>query len=157
MVTNPFLDWLDEVAADAIVICPDDINAEANGNLWYFPLSREQAAVVTPADVEIFASGVIEARRAWLAAHGAHPMILYWWHDAQAGQLRFSLVSACHGRLPFGCALTSAESIRAVAADWLGSPHLHGIPWDLLSCQDSDEEPPESPPLILPVWSVHVP
>jgi len=157
MATNPFLDWLDEVATDEIVICPDNVNTEAHGNLWQFSLDQEQAKAVTPVEVETFASGVIAGRRAWLAARNAHPMILYWWHDAQAGQLRFSLVSASHGRLPFGCAIKPAESIRAVAADWLDSEWLHGIPLDSLRCLAPDEEPRESPPFVLPVWSVRVP
>ena len=32
-------------------------------------------------------------------------------HDVLAGQLRFSLVSTAHGRLPFGCRVTVAPSL----------------------------------------------
>jgi hypothetical protein len=83
--------------------------------------------------------------------------VLYWWHDAQAGQLCLSLVSAAHGRLPFGCEVVPAASLAAVAADWLGSPLLHGVPWGELHVLAPDESAPEPPPLVLPVWSVVLP
>lgn len=151
---NPFVDWLAEVAADPVVVCPDDIDAEARCNRWSFALSPEQAAVVAVADVTAFAARVEAARRAWLMAHHCKPMVMYWWHDVQAGQLRFSLVSASHGRLPFGCIVVPAPSLAAVVAEWLASPNLHGIPCDELSLLSPDVVTPEPPPLVLPVWSV---
>ena len=51
MTANPFPEWLAEVAADAVIVDPGDIAAEARGNLWSFSLSAEEAAVVTVADV----------------------------------------------------------------------------------------------------------
>ena len=120
MATNPFPEWLAEVAADSVVVRPDDVDVEGCRNLWSFSLSPEQAAGVTVDDVCEFAAGVAAGRRAWLTASGAGPLTMYWWHDVQAGQLRFSLVSASHGRLPFGCAVTAAPCLVVVAADWLG-------------------------------------
>ncbi len=157
MATNPFSGWLAEVAGDAVIVCPDDINAETSSNSWSFSLSPEQVATVGVADVVAFAEGVIDGRRAWLAARGAGPMVVYWWHDAQAGQLRFSLVSATHGRLPFGCEVVPAASLAAVASAWLGSPDRHGIPWDELRPLAPDQVVPEPPPVVLPVWSLVLP
>jgi len=154
MAANPFPGWLAEVADDTVVVCPDDINAEARGNQWSFSLSPEQAAGVTVADVAVFAAGVAEGRRAWLAARGIGSMVLYWWHDTLAGQLRFSLVSQAHGRLPFGCEVVPAASFAAVVSDWLGSPALHGIPWGELLPMASDTAAPELLPTVLPVWSM---
>ncbi len=157
MAANPFVGWLAEVAADAVVIRPDDLEAEAGGNLWSFSLSPEQAAAVSVAEVEAFANGVADARRVWISARRAGPMDLYWWHDAQAGQLRFSLVSAVHSRLPFGCEVVPAASLAAVASDWLGAPHPHAIPraeFRPLAASEADTEPP---PLGLLVWSVRLP
>jgi hypothetical protein len=54
MAANPFPGWLAEVAADAIVIKPDDITAEARGNLWTFGLGDDQRADTTLAAVEEF-------------------------------------------------------------------------------------------------------
>ena len=65
-VANPFPEWLAEVAADAVVVRPDDVTAEARGNLWTFGLSAEQRAVVTSAEVEEFVRAVAAARGRWL-------------------------------------------------------------------------------------------
>jgi hypothetical protein len=156
-VSNPFPEWLAEVVADAVVVRPCDIDAEARGNLWSFSLSPEQAIAVSVTDVEMFAAEVTAGRRAWLVADAAGPMVLYWWHDAQSGQLRFSLVSAAHGRLPFGCDVVPATSLAAVVSDWLGSRHLHGIPRSELLTLSPDEATPEAVPLVLSVWSVVLP
>jgi hypothetical protein len=121
MATNPFPEWLSEVAADAVVVQPGDAVVEARGNLWTFGLDDEQRAAVTPADVEAFVRAVVAARGRWLAENAAGPMRIYCWHDAQAGQLRFSLVSAGHAGLPFGCPVEPVAVLRAVVQGFLGS------------------------------------
>jgi hypothetical protein len=120
MAANPFPEWLAEVAADAVVVRPDDVTAEARGNLWTFGLSAEQQAVVTTAQVEGFVRLVAAARGRWLADRGVGPMRFYCWHDAQARQLRFSLVSAGSG-LPFGCPVEQVAVLGAVVRDFLES------------------------------------
>jgi hypothetical protein len=157
VLVNPFPGWLAEVAADVIVVKPDDINAEARSNFWSFSLSPEQVGCVSPNDVEEFATGVAIGRRAWLVDRASAPMVLYWWHDKQAGQLRFSLVSASHGRLPFGCQISPAASFHEIAASWLKSPHLHGIMWGELRALGPDEPPVDPSPTVLPVWSLLLP
>ncbi len=154
-VLNPFIEWIAEVAADPVVVRQDNIGAEAKSNLWSFSLSPEQAAVVSVADVLRFAEQVILARRAWLNARNAGEMVLYWWHDAQAGQLRFSMVSAVHGELPFGCRTIAAPSLESVIDDWLRSPDLHGISWSELRASAADD--PEPRPFSLAVWTQVVP
>ena len=156
MTANPFPEWILEVAADAVVVDPGNIAAEAHGNQRWFSISAEMAAIVSIAELETFAAGVADARKAWLLARGgASPMVLYWWHDRQAGQLRFSLVSAAHGRLPFECCVVPAPSFRAIAEDWLKSPYLDGIPWaelrPLIPGEDVKETRPSS--VNLQVWS----
>jgi hypothetical protein len=150
---NPFPGWLGEVAEDKVHVWPDSIDAEARCNCWSFALSPEQAACVSVIDVCDFAAGVTAGRRAGLAARGAGPMTCYWWHDAQAGQLRFSLVSTAHGRLPFGTTVAAAPSLAAVASDWLGSPQLHGIPRDELRMLAEGEQCPNGLHSEVQVWS----
>ena len=135
---NPFPRWLAEMAADGVVVRPDDINAEARGNLWTFSLSPEQAAAVTPSDVEEFVRAVAGTRSRWLATNGDGHMLLYCWHDAQAGQLRLSLVSVTHGRLPFGCPVEPVEELSAVVWPFLGSTAM-------------------LPSSALPVWAIELP
>ena len=142
-----------------MVVDPIDIVVEANGNQWSFSITPEIAAAASVADVETFAAAVADARRAWLSARGAGPMVLYWWHDEQAGQLRFSLVSAVHGRLPFRSRVIPAASFRLIAEEWLKSPYLDGIPWAELRPLAAGEEEQEAwpPPPSLRVWSSQLP
>lgn len=156
-MSNPFPGWLAEVAADAVVVEPDDMMAEADGNLWSFSLTPEQAAAVTVDEVESFAAGVAEGRRSWHIAHHAGSMVFYWWHDLQAGQLRFSLVSASHGQLPFNCDVVPAESLATIVSAWLASPYLHGIPWSSLQPSSSKEPGTDLSNGRQPVWSRLIP
>jgi hypothetical protein len=48
-------------------------------------------------------------------------MRFYCWHDTQAGQLRFSLVSACHAALPFECPIEPAADLAVVIWSFLGA------------------------------------
>jgi hypothetical protein len=157
VVVNPLPGWLAEATASAVVVRPDDIDAEAQGNLWSFSLSAEQAAAVSAAQVEDFIRSIAEARARWLTAAGAGPMLLYCWHDEQAGQLRLSLVSTNHGRLPFGCEVVPAGELGAVVRSFLASPDLDGVPWSELPALLGDEEAGDVPPYLLPVWIAQVP
>ena len=114
-------------------------------------------ALYTIADVEAFAADVADARRRWLAARRVAPMVLYWWHDRQAGQLRFSLVSAAHGRLPFACRVPPAADFRTIARAWLTSPYLDGIPWSETGPVSADAAEGDAEPASLAVWSLRLP
>lgn len=126
MSANPFPEWVAEVAADAVVVRPGAPVAEARGNQWGFGLGPEQRAAVTATDVEEFVRAVVEARDRWLAERGLGPMTFYCWHDAQAGQLRFSLVSAGGSRSLFGCPIEPVSLLRAVAQDFLSGGEPDG-------------------------------
>ncbi|MFG0247600.1 MAG: hypothetical protein ACF8OB_01840, partial [Phycisphaeraceae bacterium JB051] len=98
-----------------------------------------------------------QARRNWLIERDAKSMVMYWWHDEMSGQLNFSLVSLCHGKLPFGCKviLRYVKSLEDIVNEWFASPYLHGIPWSEFSDCDPDEpdEPEiELPPLEQNIW-----
>lgn len=119
MATNPFPGWLSEVAADAIVVRPEQPIAEARGNQWGFSLDAEQRVAVTTTHLEEFIRTVAVARGRWLAERGLASMRFYCWHDAQAGQLRFSLVSGGDIRSLFGCPISPVSLLRAVIQDFL--------------------------------------
>ena len=144
---NPFPEWLTEVAADTITVRPEDITAEAQGNLWTFGLSAEQRAAVTPIEVEEFVRAVAAARGRWLAARRAGSMRFYCWHDAQAGQLRLSLVSAGNSPLPFGCSVELASVLGAVVQDFLGSVVPSGalLVWVTVVPSGDEAEPVAAP------------
>ncbi|WP_312586759.1 hypothetical protein [Comamonas terrigena] len=108
---------------DAIVVDLDDIHHEALANMWSFSPDDDAASDLRPEDVAHFVGQVLEARRRRLVAEGYAAMLFYCWHDAQTRQLRFSLVSAAHGRLPFRIALQHEATPMAIAerivhGDW---------------------------------------
>ena len=156
-MVHPCTMWFEEVRDEDIVVDPDDVRSECWPNLRYFELSREEAAVVTVDDIDAFAARVNEARRARLIAMKAAPMLLYWWHDFQAGHLRFSMVSATHGRPPFECDVVPVDGIREIAHQWLTSPWLHGIRLDTLKCVPADEPDEEPEQFTLSVWILRLP
>ncbi|HDS0949415.1 TPA: hypothetical protein QDZ34_001038 [Stenotrophomonas maltophilia] len=112
-------DWFLFAVEDALVIDTDFINEEARGNLCSF----------SPAEGCEPDAGALAAFVRRVAAHRAleldgHPMRFYCWHDAQARQLRLSLVSTAHGRLPFGCVHETTPDVDCVVRaiveqDWL--------------------------------------
>jgi hypothetical protein len=77
-------------------------------------------------------------RGRWLAEYGVGPMRFYCWCDAQAGQLRFSLVSAGPSLLPFRCLVEPAAELGAAARNFLAANAV-------------------IPPAPLPVWVAVVP
>ena len=154
MAANPCCEWLTEVAADAVVVRPVFVILVGCGNRGAGARAPEQAAIVTIADVVVFSNAVADGRRVWLSAHGARPMVLFWWHDTPAGQLRFSMVSAAHGQLPFGCEIVGASSLASIVSNWLRSKTLHGIPWSEFQEFSPDEVVTDPPNFVLPVWSV---
>lgn len=111
--------WLDLARDDEVVIDPEHINHEAQSNLWRFSPTDEQTPGITVAGIGGFINAILEARRASL---GRSAMLFYCWHDAQVRQLRFSLVSQSHGRLPFGRKTRHTEQVEDIAqrlyADW---------------------------------------
>jgi hypothetical protein len=157
MTVHPMATWLAEVTNDAVVICRDDINTEANSNLWSFSLTLQEASSLSVTDVVEFSQKVVASRREWLTARRAPSMVMYWWHDEQAGQLRFSLVSTTHGRLPFQANIAVVAEFEEIAKAWLSSPYLDGIPWtDLQEVVPEEVETEQLPPTIA-VWTAVVP
>lgn len=155
MIADPFLEPLPEVCVNEVVIAPDDINAEARGNLWSFALTSNQAAALGLVQVTSFVRAVAAAWDRQLSARGAAPMLLYCWHDEQAAGSRLSLVSAGHGRLPFRRAIDDAAPSESVASSFLGSLSHDGIPFSTPS-EDGPEGERDAVGT-LPVWVFPLP
>ncbi|KAB8061279.1 hypothetical protein GCN74_05645 [Janthinobacterium sp. FT14W] len=136
---------------DAVEIDPDNINHEAMSNMWRFSPTDEETPQVEAADIVAFIGQVIAARSSALAGE---QMLFYCWHDAQCRQLRFSLVSRSHGRLPFRCEVRETQDLaliaeRVVNGDWRNE--------DFMQAPSEDGDEPEQAPFILPVFVVPVP
>ena len=129
--------WFADATSGDALIDPLEIQREAIENLRYFALPQGQAAPDI-ATVEAFVARVVEARREHLRARTRRAMTMYWWHDALAGQLRYSLVSSSHRRLPFRARVQHVDRLTPILQEWLESPWLQGIPWtDLRSDPDA--------------------
>lgn len=134
---------------DEIVIDVEDINHEAHSNMWSFSPNEEDAHHFTPEDLTDFVSQVLEARREKL--QGAAPMLFYCWHDAQVRQLRFSLVSAAHGRLPFGCALDETAELQAIAQQIVHSDWQNDN-WGQAPTDDAEDDAVPKSVYVLPIF-----
>jgi hypothetical protein len=154
---NPLPTWLAETAPAAVVVRLDSIDAEAQGNLWTIALSAALAASVSAAEIEAIIRSIAAARARTLAAEHAGPMLLYCWHDEQAGQLRLSMVSASHGSLPFECGVMPASDLGAIVRSFLGSPFLEGVPWAELRPAGPNDVSIELSAYTLSVWIARVP
>jgi len=143
--------WLTMAKDDAVEIDPDDINHEARTNMWSFSPTDEEMPQIHAADIVAFIGEVIAARRNALKGED---MLFYCWHDAQCRQLRFSLVSRSHGRLPFRCTLRETQDLaliaeRVVNGDWRNENYMQA------PSEDGDAQEPA--PFVLPVFAVAVP
>ncbi|MGK5064933.1 hypothetical protein [Janthinobacterium sp. LB3P112] len=143
--------WLTMAKDDAVEINPDYINHEAMTNMWSFSPTEEETPQIHAADIVEFIGQVIAARRSALKGED---MLFYCWHDAQVRQLRFSLVSRSHGRLPFGREVRETQDLalivdRVVNGDW------HNDDFRQAPSEEGDEQ--EQAPFIPPVFVVPVP
>jgi len=143
--------WLEMAQDDEVLVDPDDINHEAMTNMWSFSPTDEETPCIEAADIVEFIGQVITARRSALVGEA---MLLYCWHDAQCRQLRFSLVSRSHGRLPFRCELRETQDLsliadRVVNGDWRNEHYMQA------PSEPGDEQ--EAAPFVLPVFVVPVP
>ena len=113
--------------------------------------TEEETPQIDAADIVEFIEELIAARSSALVGEN---MLFYCWHDAQCRQLRFSLVSRSHGRLPFRCALRETQDLsliadRVVNGDWRNEDYMQA------PSEQGDEQ--EQVPFVLPVFVVPVP
>ncbi|CAM2745988.1 hypothetical protein [Janthinobacterium lividum] len=143
--------WFSMAKDDAVEIDPDDINHEARTNMWSFSPTDEETPQIHAADIVAFIGELIAARSSALVGE---EMLFYCWHDAQCRQLRFSLVSRSHGRLPFRCELRETQDLaliadRVVNGDWRNE--------DFMQAPSEEGDAQEQAPFILPVFVAPVP
>lgn len=143
--------WLAMAKDDAVEIDPDNINHEATSNMWSFSPTEAETPQIHAADIAAFIGELIAARSGALVGE---QMLFYCWHDAQCRQLRFSLVSRSHGRLPFRSEVRETQdlaliAVRVVNGDWRNE--------DFMQAPSEEGDAQESPPFILPVFVVPVP
>lgn len=125
-----FDEWLPDVTVDPIVT-NDDVNVEARQNMWSFSLTSDQLGAVTTDDVVQFINSIVTSRLEQIRRRHLPPMVLYFWHDQMANQLRVSMVSARTGvSLPFNCSVNSFVSIADIASRYLALADSNHILWE---------------------------
>ncbi len=131
----------------------DDLEEEIDQNTVYIGASDEDRATITVDDFERYFKAVIENRRTQLAASPInHGMLFHLWHDVQAGQLRFSLVSDLHEKLPFGAKLNILDTPRPIIEDFLSGSSV--ISWNELVYTGEQVEEEPQPEFILNIYVV---
>ncbi len=88
-------------------------------------------AAQDPAGLEEFLESAAQACLAHASRAGVRPATFYVWHDAQAGQLRFSVALCTPDSLPFGSAVSLVDRLTPIinsAAEDAGH-----IPWGSLT------------------------
>ncbi len=132
MATPPLLVQLAHAQNNSLYIGLStlDLFREAQGNLCVFTTCNAEAGTLQLQDIVQALHNVTETREQQLIEQygSKHPMVFYCWVDAQAGQLRFSLVSAFHQKLPFGCTIKTVERLADIVEAFLRYPYHDGIP-----------------------------
>lgn len=145
------------LAAQEPVCISASVREEAQGNLFSLCLPTSELAQLTAGDLETWLRSVVTAKRTQLlqGLGFEYPMCFYCWVDAQAGQLRFSLVAAGHAaNLPFGCALRFV-ALAIVTQEYIDLLYSH------LSASEESESQDDAPfseaPFVLNIWVTHIP
>jgi hypothetical protein len=163
MLSPPVLaQWFDLVKDHEIYIDEEDISSEAIENLWHFSPTEDEEEGLTAEAVAELVRAVIEDFRETLAEPPPTPMLFYCWHDFQARQLRFSLVSTSHGRLPFGCTVVETDDLmlittRVVILDWLNPAYFWPLSDEERAELKEKEEEDDDKPFYLPVFVTPLP
>jgi hypothetical protein len=118
------LDSLLSAALSQPLHTADNVLEEAHENLFFLAPTKDELALFTAPAIEEWLQAVLAGKQRQLRAQrGSHyPMQFYCWHDAQAMQLRFSLVSAA-AALPFGCTLHLAD-LSVIVQEFLAQEYL---------------------------------
>jgi cytochrome c1 len=133
-----------------------DALEEAHENLFYLETAEYELFLDAAPALETWLAAVVAGKRQQLQQQrGCYAMQFYCWHDAQALQLRFSLVAAA-APLPFGCPVRLV-GLPVVVRTFLTQEHLvfdenlfeSTLPaGQLIAAQTATEA------FVLPVWRI---
>src|SRR5689334_14862941 len=111
----------DDIIHDTLFIgqTVEDLQQEIRTNSWMISLNAEKRASISRQEIVHFFYNVIGNRSDQIRKAGVkHGMWFYVWHDQQASQLRFSLISDFHLKLPFD-ATTIPETLETIIDEFL--------------------------------------
>jgi hypothetical protein len=137
-----------------------EVLEEAQENMFYLGLAEAELPLYTAPVIEAGLATVLAGKREQLLAQrgSSYAMQFYCWHDAQASQLRYSLVSAA-AALPFGCPLRLVE-LSVVVQEFLTQEYLifdkNIFELDTAAARLAAEQV-GTEEFILPVWRIFIP
>lgn len=112
-----------EIANDVLTVGKSiaDLGSELQDNTWLISMSVSERRFLAEDDLVDFFHHVIKNREQQLKSKVVgHGMYFYMWHDRQASQLRFSLISDFHNELPFGCKIIQSD-LNPIVREFLNS------------------------------------
>lgn len=109
------------IVNDELIIAPNDLSEEISANTWLISADIFKEFKLSIATIVQFFVAVKDNRIQQIKKYSeSHQMILYFWFDTQARQLRFSLTSGCNTELPFG-APTKIVALKEIVQSCLTS------------------------------------
>lgn len=124
------LTWIAEVAAEPLVLEPDDRQVEWETNTWRLGAEDEdRMSLSVPEVVAAFerTASAIRSRIRDLDFHGV--ATFYVWHDEQAGQLRCSTGSVPPNELPFAGSYVHSGDLGPVIEGFLAGRQPGVVTW----------------------------
>ncbi len=127
-----FRDWLSDIADSHLTVDASEAGLlrEAHDNCWGFSFTQEQIESLSSEDLIGFLDTVVEIYQGQLSEwlEQGLEFVFYCWFDEQASELRFSVVSASHGSLPFSLSIQVIPDINQLVKHFLSSPNHGGLP-----------------------------
>ena len=136
------------IAGEALVLAPDDKDAENANTSWLGAPPHERMGLSADEVVAAIEETAALLRDQVTAMTHDGPATFYVWHDLQAGQLRCSTASCGRDELPFTEKYRTTDDLRPIVVEFLEDRAPGAIVWGQL-------EPvpvPEAADPDFPVW-----
>lgn len=132
-----------------------ELKKEMERNYWWIGGSPEQIASLSFQEWREYMRRLVENRQAQLDNSKVDTdLIFYCYHDHQAGQLRFNIISSAHSELPFSCKTEEVE-MDIVLKDFLQDEFFGVIPNEGLvpiSMDEAERHERELPEFIAKIY-----
>lgn len=152
-----FFNDLEEIVTDKLLISDDihDLYKETENNTWSISISEDLALKITVEDFMNFFDKVIFNRQKQIrGSNGQNEMFFYAWFDGFSGQVKFSLISCIHQKLPFGCEIQILNELNPVIQEFLTYSQHDGI--EIIEDDTEDIQDEEEHDYILPVFLLKI-
>lgn len=111
-IKSKYLRTLQEYVEERLYITDktDEFQLEFNSNCWHINGSRDEIQSLDLGEWKAYIRHLIDDRKKQLDASPVRTdLLIYFWHDEMAGQLRFNVITANHPKLPLACKYIEAR------------------------------------------------